>query len=217
LTARARRYPGRRGRRRGAAAWVGAVGIVVFAADHQLPGDARGLVGERHRGELGRLAGKEGEEPRRGPVAPAPCLLDDRGGADHHQAAQGLVAGAGDGAEPLPVRGGMVLRRQPHPRREISTTAKSVRIGDLDRQGTGTDRADRGYRGEPPAQLVVAMPGHQLGLDLAQPCQQLGIFPAVQREQLLGRLRQRRIVGDARQQRIDLVEPPGGDQRNSAA
>jgi hypothetical protein len=32
------------------------VRVVAFATDHQLPGDARRLVGQRHRGQLLRLA-----------------------------------------------------------------------------------------------------------------------------------------------------------------
>ena len=46
--------------------------IVVLAADHQLPGDAGHLVGQRHGGELGRFALQQLDQPRRG-LAPVPC------------------------------------------------------------------------------------------------------------------------------------------------
>jgi hypothetical protein len=91
LDGAARCYPVGQGRRRGTAARAGAVRIVAFAADHQFPGDARGLVSERHGGELGRFAGEDVDEPGRGTAAPTPHLLDDRRGPDHHQAAQGLA------------------------------------------------------------------------------------------------------------------------------
>src|SRR6266436_720398 len=45
--------------------------VVALAADHQLPGDARGLVGQSHGGELLRLALQEFGQPRRGPGAAA--------------------------------------------------------------------------------------------------------------------------------------------------
>src|SRR4029453_11538540 len=39
--------------------------IVVLAADHQPPGDAGHLVGQRHGGELGRLALQQLDQPPR--------------------------------------------------------------------------------------------------------------------------------------------------------
>ena len=49
-----------------------ALRVVAFAADHQLPGDARGLVGQRHGRELGRLALEELDQPGRG-MCLVPC------------------------------------------------------------------------------------------------------------------------------------------------
>ena len=49
----------------------------------------------------------------------APHLLDHRGGTDHQDAAQGLVAGAGDHAQPRLAGGGVILRRQSDPCREV--------------------------------------------------------------------------------------------------
>src|SRR5215471_247680 len=62
LTTRARRYSAGRGNEAG---WHW-MGVVAFAADHQLPGDARRFVGERHRGELGWLAPDQPNQPGRG-------------------------------------------------------------------------------------------------------------------------------------------------------
>jgi hypothetical protein len=47
-------------------------GIVMLAADHQLPGDAGHFIGQRHGGELGRFALQQFDKPRRGM---APCSL----------------------------------------------------------------------------------------------------------------------------------------------
>ena len=84
--------------------------VVALAAGHELPGDAGGLVGERHGDELGRLALEQAGEPGRGPGAAAPDLLDVGGRARHQGGAQALVAGPGDAAEPLLAGGRMVLR-----------------------------------------------------------------------------------------------------------
>src|SRR5262245_59168952 len=40
--------------------------VVAFAADHQLPGDQRSVVGEGAGGELGRVSADPGESPGRG-------------------------------------------------------------------------------------------------------------------------------------------------------
>src|SRR5580658_10664766 len=73
--------------------------VVALAADHDLPGDARRLVGESHRGKLGRLALQEVGQPGRGRGAPAPDLLEICGRSGDKHAAQCLVASAGDAAE----------------------------------------------------------------------------------------------------------------------
>src|SRR5215469_1830537 len=54
-------------------------GIIVMSADHQLPGDAGPLVGQRHSGELGRFALQQLGEPRRWMAFTAPHLLDHGG------------------------------------------------------------------------------------------------------------------------------------------
>lgn len=89
--------------------------VVTLTRRHQLPGDAGDLVGERHGRELWRLALQQSEQPGRRMAAAAPSLLDHRGRPRYQQAAQDLVAGAGDLAEPGFTGGGMVFRRQPEP------------------------------------------------------------------------------------------------------
>src|SRR3954464_15088870 len=49
---------------------------VTLACYHQLPGDAGILVGERHGGELWRLARQQREQPGRWTAAAVLCLLD---------------------------------------------------------------------------------------------------------------------------------------------
>ena len=80
---------------------------VRFACQHHLPGNARGLVGQRHGGQLRRLALEKCGKPGRRLTA-AHSMLDHRGSADHQHAAQSLVAGARDHAEPDLARGRMI-------------------------------------------------------------------------------------------------------------
>jgi len=101
--------------------------IEGLAADHQLPGDAGHLVGQCHGSEFGRLALQQLDKPRRGmalcslPGASfaASHLLDHRGRADHQYAAQGLIAGAGDAAEPRLAGRRVIFWCQPDPGREM--------------------------------------------------------------------------------------------------
>src|SRR5206468_7064477 len=116
--------------------------IVALAAGHQLPGDAHGLVGERHRRQLGRLALEQRGEPRRGYDAASPDLLDIGGGAADQHRPQALVAGPGDAAQPLLAAARMVLRRQADPSRAQAAGAEAMRIDDLGDHQAGPDRAD---------------------------------------------------------------------------
>src|SRR5712691_13254365 len=76
----------------------GACAAIALAADHQLPGNARRLVGECHGRQLGRFALEERDPPERRVSAAAPHLLDDSRGAQHQHAPQRLVAGPRDHA-----------------------------------------------------------------------------------------------------------------------
>src|SRR5215216_557767 len=80
LTMRAWCYAAGRGNE---AAWW-QMRIVAFAADHQLPHDASGLVGESHSGKFGRLAFDEPIQPGRGIIFTSALadLLDHSRGAD---------------------------------------------------------------------------------------------------------------------------------------
>src|SRR6202158_710900 len=111
------------------------------ARRHQLPGDAGNLVGERHRHEFWRLALQQGDQPRRRVAPAAPNLLDHRSRPRHQQAAQDLVTGAGDLAEPGLARGGMVFRCQSEPGRKVPAGGERARIRRLHHQRCGADRA----------------------------------------------------------------------------
>jgi hypothetical protein len=97
--------------------------IIGLARHHHLPGDARGLVGERDRGELGRLAGNERHEPGRSVGLAAPDLLNDGGCATYKERSERLVAGAGDPALPRLAAGRVILGRQTEPGGEIAARA----------------------------------------------------------------------------------------------
>src|SRR6478609_5330889 len=94
-------------------------GIVAFPADHQLPDDAGGLVGQRHGRQLGWLALEKIDQPGRGMSFSPPYLLDHRCGAEDQRAAQGLIAGARDHPEPRLAGCGVVLGSEPDPCREV--------------------------------------------------------------------------------------------------
>src|SRR5215472_18758690 len=95
---------------------------VEFAADHHRPGDARHLVGQRHRRDFLWLACQQSAQPRRG-AALLDGLLDERGGAQDQQLAQTLVTGAADFAEPLPAGGRVLARCDPDPRGKVPARA----------------------------------------------------------------------------------------------
>src|SRR5450759_3347678 len=65
----------------------------MFPRNHQFPGDACHLVGQRHGGQLRRLAFEELGKPRRRPAA-ASNMLDHGGSPDHQHAAQSFIAGS---------------------------------------------------------------------------------------------------------------------------
>src|SRR5437763_4843514 len=137
-------------------------GIVVLSADHQLPGDAGHLVGQRHGGELGRFALEQLGKPRRGmalcslPGAgfAAPHLLDHGGCANHQHAAQGLVAGAGDRSEPGFAGCRVILWGQPDPRREISAGSEGFLLADFHDLLLVPDRPAAGDLSPSPAMLI---------------------------------------------------------------
>lgn len=53
----------------------GTDGAIMLAADHQLPGDPRQLVGQRHRRELGGFARDQGSQPSPDPFTSTPHML----------------------------------------------------------------------------------------------------------------------------------------------
>src|SRR5215211_8807356 len=140
--------------------------IVAFAADHQLPYDPSGLVGEGHGGEFGRLSLDQLGQPCRGMTSALANLLDHSRGADDQHLAQALIAGACDHAEPLLAGGGMILRCQPNPRGKIPARSERTGIGDLDGQQTRADRANGWDLREAPAQLILSMPSRKLRFEL---------------------------------------------------
>jgi putative transposase len=89
-----------------------------FPCKHQLPSDTRDLIGQRHGGQLRRLALEKRGKPGRRPSATS-NVLDHGGSPDHQHAAQSLVAGSRDDAGPNFACGRMILRRQADPGREL--------------------------------------------------------------------------------------------------
>src|SRR5271154_2392232 len=186
--------------------------VVALAAGHELPGDARGLVGERHGGELLGLALQELGQPGRGPGAAAFDLLDVGRGARHQGGAQALVAGAGDAAVSHLAGGRMVLRGEAEPGREPATGSKGSRGADLDGHRAGNDRADRRHLDQAPAQLVGALEGLQLLVELGDARRQVGELLAQGGEQFLGQRRDGLIGRYALEQRLDVGQPLGRNQ-----
>src|SRR5215510_1851720 len=84
--------------------------------------------------------------------------------------------------------GGVILRRQAHPSRQIPPTPERVRISYFHHQQACPDRAYDRDLGQSSAQFILPMPGDQLGFDLAQFGLERGIFPPPGSKQLLGNL-----------------------------
>src|SRR5260370_13187243 len=99
---------------------------VGFAAHHHGPEDAGHLVGQRDRRKLLRLARQQSKEPRRG--AARLGLLDHRGGPEHEQSTQALIALAADLTGPVFACGGVLARRYADPRREVPARVKGFCI-----------------------------------------------------------------------------------------
>ena len=92
----------------------------------QRPGDARHLVGKRHRDHLERFAGEKLCEPR--------ILLrlmarvsQYRAGSDHQNASQIAIASFRDRPELLFAAGQIFARHEPDPGREVTTRSENLR------------------------------------------------------------------------------------------
>src|ERR1700722_359558 len=103
---------------------------VDLAARHHRPQDAGYFVGERHGGELFGLARQQLEEPRRGSTRFGGA--DHRGGAEHQEAAQVLVALPADPARALAAGGGVLLWRGAEPGGEVACRAEPLGIAYLE-------------------------------------------------------------------------------------
>src|ERR1051325_8014801 len=139
--------------------------LVALAADQQLPDDAGVLVGQRNGGQLGWLAPDQLGQPGRGMPSSLAHLLDQRGGASHQDAAQGLVAGARDHPKPRLARRGVILRRQSKPSGKIPRAAERMRLGRSHRRQRTADRAHGWALANPSARFIGFVPGQLLGLD----------------------------------------------------
>src|SRR5690349_14838463 len=111
---------------------------VGLAAHHHGPDDAGHLVGQRDRRQLLWLARQQSQQPRRG-AAPL-GLLNDRGGAEHEQPAQVLVALAADLAGPVLASRGVFARGDADPRRKVPARAKGLSVRHLERKADAADR-----------------------------------------------------------------------------
>src|SRR5262249_52910074 len=172
----------------------GSGAVVSLAADHQLPGDAGGLVSECYSGQLGRLALEQLGQPGRGLCASALDVSDVGGGAAVQPRTEGLVAGPRDAAVLLLAATRMILGGEADPGGTAAAGAEDARVRDLDRQQTGADRTDGGHLRQAPTELVRAMPGHQLGLECGDLWPELAELPAEGHEHLLGQRRNAAVV-----------------------
>jgi hypothetical protein len=71
-----------------------------------------------------------------------PCLLDNGGRSRYQHAAQHLVSGAGNLADPGLARGRIVLRGQPHPGRKVAAGRERAWIGRLQYQRDSANQPD---------------------------------------------------------------------------
>ena len=126
---------------------------------------------------------REARRPSR-PASAALNLLDHGGGAGHQHAAQGLVAGPRDDAEPDFAAGGMVFRRQADPGREQPPRFEQLGRRGFHFQQRRADRADAGDLGEPLAAFIGLVPGFELCLDVVDLGLQLCVLLSLGGEQL---------------------------------
>ena len=76
----------------------------------------------------------------------------------------------------------MILRRQPQPCREVTARPERLRRRRLHAQHGRSDRTHARDRRQPPADIIVSMPLHQLGLDFFEACFDRGILRAWKRK-----------------------------------
>src|SRR5713101_5769582 len=92
--------------------------------------------------ELLWLARQQSQEPRRG-AAPL-GLLDHRGGTEHEQPPQVLIALPADLAGPVFAGRGVLARGDADPGRKVPARAKGFGIRHLERKADAADRSDAG-------------------------------------------------------------------------
>src|SRR3979411_1839263 len=188
--------------------------VLALACDPQLPGNASQFVGQRHGGQLRRLALEKLLDPR-GEHAAAfavPQVPDDGGRADHQCAAQALVPSSRNDAEPYLTGGRMIFWRQPDPGCELPTRSKHLGRRRLHDKHPSADRAAPGDLSKAPATWVGFVPGHEFPLDLIDLRLQLRIFLGMSREELSSQAAEAFIGLNASEQGSEVSNPLGGGQ-----
>ncbi len=122
---------------------------------HLRPGDARHLVGQRHRYQPDRTALQDPSGPNPGGAVPSWSAMNHRGGSQHQQSAYLPVARLGD-----PTKADFAARRvltwhKAKPGGKVSRALEDADVGDRRRdQGCG-DRTDAGDCGQTACCLIV--------------------------------------------------------------
>src|SRR5439155_13501091 len=90
---------------------------------------------------------------------------DPRGGPEHEQFAQRLVALPADASGSVSPAGRVLLRGDTEPSGEMAAGAEARGIADFEREAHCADRPDAGLAGQALADRVGFVPRHQLGLE----------------------------------------------------
>ena len=113
--------------------------LILFSTGYHLPSHSGHLVGKHDGGELRGFAGDQVLQPRPACFALSSPLVDDSCRTDDENRPHPFISCAGDDTEVVLSGGRVVLRREPHPRGEVTPGAKAFRNAGL---GTGHDADD---------------------------------------------------------------------------
>ena len=138
---------------------------VCGAADHQRPGDPRGLVGQCDGDHLRSLALEQPGCPDLARIV-LPSEPQDGGRANYQEAPKVSVALLADPDLAFGPATAVGLRRQSQLGRELATGPEQRRVGHTRGYRARRDRADAGDRRQPPARLAGPMPLEDFRLDL---------------------------------------------------
>src|SRR4051812_39593594 len=112
---------------------------------------------------------------------------------------------------PLATACRMIFGRESEPRCEVAPRPERLSWRRLHAQHGRPDRPDARDRRDPPADVILTMPLHQLGLDLFEARLDRGVLPCLEAEEIPRHLGQGVILEHALDECIDVLTAGGPD------